>query len=325
MSYYLAHKMAQSTIDNNDISANMIGINPEETDIDVVVELLNLLNVHTLLRREELIEKLIKKTGKSRRTVERRLKEAIRDKIVLKLQKKDLENYGYEAPKKNAVFIASKEILNTRRNLDSIFALFESNDLSDLNFGALELRNFQVSHSAGNYLFSKKEYATLLALIERIANNKNIADPEFVNNLFMVINNEMHIRRKRIFKDRKFLEAVRRILSFYPAHEYYLKPNNPIANLINLLGIYRDYGVIERLKEDAEKSDSQLFRQLTTLYVQKTTTKVILDNEIEIRKLRHELQKKGKVEIVEALNNLSIVASSNMNMISKEYEAYLLE
>jgi hypothetical protein len=318
--------VAQTQQENTDEDSKQVDAKSGQNDADIVVNLITLLNVHTLLRREALIKELVERTGRGRRTVERRLRDVIKDgKLVLKLKQKDLIAYGYEEPDKNAVYIASKEILNTRRSLETIFELFNSDDIDDLKFGVSELRSFQNAHMRGNYLLGKKELIALVKLLEKISKNKKYADPQLVNNLMIFITQEIYIRRKRIFRDLDFLTHVNKILTFFPSNEFASKTDTPIYKLIELLGIYRDYGLIERIKKDAKTCDAQVFRSLQVPYTQKTTAKVIVDNEIELRKLRRELQKEGKTEIVDILNNISYGSANNLMSISKEYEAYLLE
>ena len=295
-----------------------------EDSIDFDIEVQNVLQINPIVRKEELIQYLVDKTKISRRTVERRVKNTLKEGKIVKIQSNEFERYGIENTNKRAVYIALKEATDMKAYVDAIFKLLKSKDADDLKLGVRKLRDYQFTYFR-RYFIDRRQLNVLTDVLEKSMVDVNLNDDELRNTLLMILFNEITTNHIQPSNKEKFLTTLRQLLDKYPTREFYNKPNNPIPNIIQILGIYRDPKVVERLKEDITTCDQQALRSVGVVYGNKFTAKIIEDSKTDILEFERKLQKESKREILDFLDGVQRQAATTYQDLKRTSEKWLYE
>ena len=309
---------------NSESKSKSSGIENAESIIDFDIELQNVLQVNPIARKEELIKYLVDRTGISRRTIERRVRASLRDGRIVKIQSNEFERYGIENANKRAVYIALKEATDMKTYVDAIFKLLRSKDANDIKLGVRKLRDYQFTYFR-RYFIDKRQLNVLAEVLEKSMTDTNLNDDELRYTLLMILFNEITTNHIQPSNKEKFLTTLRQLLDRYPLHESYNKPNNPIPNLIQILGIYRDSKVLERLKQDITTCNHQMLLSVGAVYGNKFTAKIIEDNKTNILEFERKLQKENKREVLDYLDGVQRQAASTYQDLKRTSEKWLYE
>lgn len=307
-----------------DVKSKSDDIENAENVIDFDIELQNVLQVNPIARKEELIKYLVDKTKISRRTVERRVKGTLKDGKIVKIQSNEFERYGIENTNKRAVYIALKEATDLKTYVDAIFKLLKSKDANDIKLGVRKLRDYQFTYFR-RYFIDKRQLNILADVLEKSMMDVNLNDDELRYTLLMILFNEITTNHIQPSNKEKFLTTIRQLLDKYPLNESYNKPNNPVPNLLQILGIYRDSKVIERLKQDVTTCSQQMLLSVGIVYGNKFTAKIIEDNKTNILEFERKLQKENKREILDFLDGVQKQAATTYQDLKRTSEKWLYE
>ncbi len=299
------------------------GIDIQENDIDFGIELTNTLYANPIVRKEELIKYLVKKVKLSRRTVERRLRAElnVQTKIV-PIRSNEFDRYGIENTNKRAIYIALNETKDLTKYLDAIFKLLKSKDANDVKLGVRKLRDYQFTYNR-RYFLDRVQLNVLADILERSLENSELNDDELRNTLLMILFNAIASNHLYPSNKGKFLAILRNLLDNYPTQEFFNKANNPIPNLIQILGIYRDKKVIERLKQDLLICSQQAL--VSVVYGNKFTAKVIEDSKDDLLEFERKLQKEGKREALDYLDGVQRQSATTYQDLKRTNEKWLYE
>ena len=308
---------------NNDYISKSDVIKDTKSSIDFGVELLNVLYANSVVRKEDLIKYLVKKVKLSRRTVERRLR------IELKIQTKiapirseEFDRYGIATTNKHAVYITLKETKDLTKYLDAIFKLLKAKDANDIKLGVRKLREYQFTYHT-RYFLDRNQLNVLTEVLEKSITNSDLNDDELRNILLMILFNTITSTRISPSNKEKFLATLRGLLDKYPNKEFFNKGNNPIPNLIQILGIYRDQKVIERLKEDLLNCGQQI--PISAVYGNKFTAKVIEDSKNDLLEFERRLQRENKREALDFLDGIQRTAAQTYQDLKRNNERFYVE
>jgi hypothetical protein len=143
----------------------------------------------------------------------------------------------------------------------------------------------------------------------------------------MVMINAISISNNRIrpSDEKAFIETLRTLSDLYPTNEFHANPNNPIGYIIQILGVYRDGKVIDRLENDALNCDPKIFQQISWYYQNKFVAKVIDDNNLNLMKYEAKLQKASKVEALDFVEGVRRYAANELRGLRTTTEKWLYE
>lgn len=299
------------------------GLELNENDVDFGIELLNTLYTTPIIRKEELIRYLVKKVKLSRRTVERRL--GIELKIQTKIspiRNEDFDRYGINTTNKRAVFVILKETKELETYVDAIFKLLKSKDADDIKLGVRKLREYQFTYTT-RYFLDKDQINVLADVLEKSMSKSYLNDDELRNTLLMILFNTITSNHINPSNKEKFLTTLRNLLDKYPTQEFFNKGNNPIPSLIQILGIYRDKKVIDRLKQDLLICNQQALASV--IYGNKFTAKIIEDSKGDLLEFERKLQKENKREALDFLDGVQRTAAQTYQDLKRNNERFYVE
>lgn len=293
--------------------------------IDIDKYIMNLLYAKRFIRKSELMTLLSAEYGISGMTIERKLESLQERHQIIKIRSDEFGRFGIADKDSRSVYIASKETKDMKDYIDAIFELFKSQDADEIKQGVRALRQHGTTYFR-KYFLDGEQLNILTEVLDKSLKNEKLNDDEFRNNLLMILFNEMVSNKTRPIDKEPFLETLRTLLDLYPTVKFYNQPNNPIPYLIQILGIYRDTKLITRLEEDAFSGTVPIFSSLSGIYGNKFTAKLIEDNKIALLKIGIKLQKAGKREGLDFIENIQRQAAYALQELERnefEKELYL--
>ncbi len=299
------------------------GVNIQENGVSFDVELTNTLYANPIVRKEELIKYLVKQVKISRRTIERRLRDELKTQTkIAPIRNEEFDRYGIETTNKRAVYVTLKETKDLKTYMDSIFKLLKSKDADDIKLGVRKLRDYQFTYNV-RYFLDRHQLNVLADVLEKSMSDSALSDDELRNTLLMILFNAITSNHINPSNKEKFLATLRNLLDKYPTQEAFGKPNNPIPNLIQILGIYRDQKVIERLKHDLRICNQQSI--VTASYGNKFSAKIIEDSKSDLLEFERVLQKENKREALDCLDGIQSSAARTYQDLKRNGERFYIE
>jgi hypothetical protein len=299
------------------------GVDIQENDVSFDIELTNMLYANPIVRKEELITYLVKKVKLSRRTIERRLRAELKVQTkIAPIRSEEFDRYGIETTNRRAVYITLKETKDLTKYLDAIFKLLKAKDANDIKLGVRKLREYQFTYNT-RYFLDRNQLNVLTDVLEKSMEDAGLNDDELRNTLLMILFNTIASTHINPHNKQKFLETLRNLLDKYPTQEAFNKPNNPIPNLIQILGMYRDEKVIERLKQDLLVCNQQSL--ITASYGNKFTAKIIEDNKDDLLEFERRLQKENKREALDCLDGIQRSAAQTYQDLKRNNDRFYIE
>lgn len=295
----------------------------QENDVDFDIALRNVLYANPIVRKEELIKYLVKKVKLSRRTVERRLRDELKTQTkIAPIRNEEFDRYEIETTNTRAVYITLKETKDLTKYLDAIFKLLKAKDANDIKLGVRKLNAYQFTYHT-RYFLDRTQLNVLADVLEKSIENLELNDDELRNTLLMILFNTIATNHINPSNKEKFLSILRNLLDKYPIEDFFNKANNPIPNLLQLLGIYRDKKIIERLKQDLLVYNPQI--QLPAVYGSKFTARVIEDGKNELLEFERKLQKENKRQAIDVLDGIQRQAAISYQDLKRTNEKWLFE
>ena len=295
-----------------------------KNDIDIRSAIVKLLEAQTFVRMSDLIKELTERVGVARITVTRCLDSLEQEKEIIKIRQDEFERYMIKEPDKRQVYIASKEIQRVKNHFHKIFEMFGSKDIDEVKIGIRELRHARNIYF-NRYFLDADELNVVSKILERSLTEPGLKNDEIRNTLLMILFNEITLSHITPSDKKSFIETVRTMLDEYPTKDFYNKPNNPIAYLIYILGIYRDKNVVDRLENDAITCPPNIFQNVSVYYTNKFVAKIIDDNNLALMQYEAKLQKEEKVEALDFIENIRRYVSNELRGLRTTSEKWLYE
>jgi hypothetical protein len=307
----------------SEIKQKSDGITIQENDVDFDIELRNVFYTNPIVRKEDLIKYLIEKVKISRRTVERRLRNELKAQTkITSIRSEEFDRFGIETTNKHAVYVTLNETKDLTKYLDAIFKLLKAKDANDIKLGVRKLNAYQFTYNT-RYFLDRNQLNVLADVLEKSMENNDLNDDELRNTLLMILFNTITMTHINPSNKEKFLATLRNLLDKYPIKEFFNKGNNPTSNLIQILGIYRDQKVIERLKEDLLVCGQQV--PISAVYGNKFTAKIIEDSKNDLLEFERRLQKENKREALDFLDGVQRTAAQTYQDLKRNNERFYVE
>jgi hypothetical protein len=301
-------------------------IDIKKVDIDIGKEILKLLSITPFMKMITVINDIRGRANVSRITVVRRIKRLAYEKELARIHADEFSRYGIQEDDKRQVYLASKETLKLKEHVEEIFKLFESKKLdpNEVKIGARELRYYEQVYFR-QYFLDANHLNILADILEKSITNNELNDDELRSILVGVLLNEICTNGIKPSNQEAFVETLGTLLDQHPTSEFYNKPNNPIGNIIYILGVLRSPKVIERLKQDAATCPANILQNISSYYTNKFTAKIIEDSGLELMKYEAKLQKDRKVEALDFIENVRRQAAYDLRELKTTGQKLLYE
>jgi hypothetical protein len=289
-------------------------------DIEFEEEVIAYLNKNGKMRREYLIEDLIKKhttlnkkgeeiidLGYSKPTLNRRLKELIESGKILSLGYENLNKYGFKVTDKRAKYLFTPEGLKIKEHIDDVLDLLINGDDIDKQLALKELNRLEMMYS-----FDESQ-------LDLLVQNLGLETPELVNRFLVTLSDYITNKGKEPQDKESLLQALRGVLDKYG------EPKGKSGHIRNvalyLLSYYKDESIIDQIVKDATTLANPL--EVEEDYHPAYIAEIVVNNPSKLFHLERELMKEGKHDAAQFVSNIRYNCMDHLGMIdhSKQEEA----
>jgi len=286
-------------------------------DMEFEEEVILYLNKNGKMRREKLIEDLIKQhtrtnesghqsidSGYSKPTINRKLNAMLKSGEILSLDYKELQQYGFQEDDKRAKYLFTQEGLNLKGHIDKVLQLLTSGDQIDKQMALKELNRYEKLYS-----FDESQ-------LDLIVQNITSADAELTNKFLITLKDYIINRGKEIGDKNSLLKTLRDVLDKYSEPTGKNKVIRSIAIL--LLSHYKDAYIIEQLIKDATTLTNPL--EVEENYDPSSIAELIISNPSRLFDTERQLMKEGKEDSAQFVSNIRAKAMMHLGMYDNLFE-----
>ena len=264
-------------------------------------EVMHYLSKNGKMRREQLINALmeahtqtIKKghtsveRGYSKPTINRNLKDMIASGMILSLDYKEMQKYGFQETDKRAKSLFTHEGLKLKSHIDGVLKLLMKGDEIDKHIALKELNRYE-----NLYSFDESQ-------LDLIVQNLTSANAELTNQFLVTLKNYIINKGKEPEDKNALLNALRSVLNEYG------NPKGKSGHIRNtaicLLSHYKNEGIIDQLIKDATTLDNPL--EVEEDYDPTSIAEIIINNPSILFDTERQLMKKGKHDSAQFISNI---------------------
>lgn len=290
----------------------------KKNDTDFVDEVGKAFQNRPHIRKKVLIESLAHAhsdiVGYDEVTLEKKINDLCDNGILVRIEGKELEQYGIKESDRRATYLVFKETTEIKKHFDEVSKLLDSDKIDDIEVFLREVNSYNVMR----YLLNDSQLDKLVEKLE-IKNDKLRSD------ILHLISD--HINRGVQPSDiGQIRDVLGRLLKEYPLETY--KQYNMRGMIIELLGYYSNDIIIKQLTKDAEELnanyDNNLFNALTKTYSSQVLAEQIEKHRTELFNLQQKFSKEGKTNSVNFINNIRTNAIFNINNMSRTKQRPIL-
>ncbi|WP_406661905.1 hypothetical protein V7O66_05170 [Methanolobus sp. ZRKC3] len=272
-------------------------------DTDIEDEILYYLRKYTKMRTEELIAIITQnhlqtingayeiettKSGYSRSTIIRTLNYMVNTKKIIRLNSKELKQYGYETYDGKATYLFTPESFNLKNHIDNVLKLLKVGDEIDKQMALKELNRYHKQ-----YFFDESQLDLLVESLTSV-------NPDLTTKFLVTLKNYIINKGKEPKNKEALLQALRLILDKY---------NDPMGKsghvrnvAICLLCHYKDEAILDQIVKDANSKIN--FQKAEEDYDPSSIAEIIVNNPSRLFETERQLMKEGKHNAAQFVSNI---------------------
>nr|WP_321498356.1 hypothetical protein [uncultured Methanolobus sp.] len=287
-------------------------MNKNETNLED--EILYHLRKNTKMRTEELITAIVDDhkqtikhgektkqnttTGYSRSTIIRTLNDMVKSKNILRLNKEELNRYGYNITDGKATYIFTPESFELKTHIDKVLNLLKNGDESDKQMALKELTRYDKLYS-----FDESQ-------LDLLVENLNSVDADLTNKFVVTLKNYIVDKNKEPTNREKLLIALRCVLDKYGSPKG--KSGHVRNSVLCLLTHYKDEGIIDQIIKDATMLDNP--QEVEEDYDITAIAELVVNNPSKLFEVERQMFKEGKTNSVDFISNIRSESMQQLGM-----------